>query len=167
LATSNFQVEGTPFANGCHVAEVEVDPDTGSIALLNYTVVHDCGRILNHVIVEGQVLGGVVHGIGAALYEHMRYDQVGQPLTASYADYLLPTVDCLPTFKLGHIESLSPLNPLGVKGAGEGGTIGAPAAIGSAVEDALREHKVLIRDLPIHPSRIYLEIHKLGSRIAL
>ena len=163
FATSNFQVEGTPFANGCHVAELEIDPDTGAISLIEYTVVHDCGRILNPSIVEGQVIGGVVHGIGTALYEHMRYDQAGQPLTASYSDYLLPTVDCIPKFRLGHIESLSPLNPLGVKGAGEGGTIGAPAAIASAVEDALRDYNVYIRDLPIHPSRIFLDIHKLLS----
>jgi aerobic carbon-monoxide dehydrogenase large subunit len=157
-ATSNFQVQSTPFSSGTHVAEVEVDPKTGCVKIVRYTVVHDCGRVLNSTIVDGQVLGGVVHGIGAALFEWMRYDDSGQPLTATYADYLLPTVDVVPHITIKHMESPSPLNPLGVKGAGEGGTIGAPAAIASAVEDALRQFNVRIRELPITPAKLYAQI---------
>jgi aerobic carbon-monoxide dehydrogenase large subunit len=157
-ATSNFQVQSTPFSSGTHVAEVEVDPKTGDVKIIRYTVVHDCGHVLNPTIVDGQVLGGVVHGIGAALLEWMRYDNSGQPLTASYADYLLPTVDVVPDVKIIHMESPSPLNPLGVKGAGEGGTIGAPAAIASAVEDALRQFNIRVRDLPITPAKLHAQI---------
>jgi carbon-monoxide dehydrogenase large subunit len=158
-ATSNFQVQSTPFSNGTHVVEVEVDPKTGNVKILRYTVVHDCGRVLNSTIVDGQVLGGVVHGIGAALFEWMRYDDSGQPLTTTYADYLLPTVDVVPPqIAIKHMQSPSPLNPLGVKGAGEGGTIGAPAAIASAVEDALRQFDVRVRELPIAPSKLHAQI---------
>ena len=157
-ATSNFQVQSTPFSSGTHVAEVEVDPKTGDVKIVRYTVVHDCGRVLNSTIVDGQVLGGVVHGIGAALFEWMRYDDSGQPLTANYADYLLPTVDVVPHVTIKHMESPSPLNPLGVKGAGEGGTIGAPAAIASAVEDALRQFNVRVRELPITPAKLHAQI---------
>ena len=157
-ATSNFQVQSTPFSSGTHVAEVEVDPKTGDVKIVRYTVVHDCGRVLNSTIVDGQVLGGVVHGIGAALFEWMRYDDSGQPLTANYADYLLPTVDVVPHITIKHMESPSPLNPLGVKGAGEGGTIGAPAAIASAVEDALRQFNVRVRELPITPANLQAQI---------
>jgi aerobic carbon-monoxide dehydrogenase large subunit len=158
FAMSNFQVQGTPFSNGTHVAEVEIDPETAATKIVRYTVVHDCGRVINAKIVDGQVLGGVVHGIGAALFEWMQYDDSGQPLTVTLADYLLPTADVLARITIGHMESPSPLNPLGVKGAGEGGTIGAPAAIASAVEDALRPFRVPVRDLPITPARLYEKI---------
>jgi aerobic carbon-monoxide dehydrogenase large subunit len=157
-AASNFQVQATPFSSGTHVAEVEVDPKTCDVKIARYTVVHDCGRVLNSTIVDGQVLGGVVHGIGAALFEWMRYDDAGQPLTVNYADYLLPTVDVVPNVAIIHMESPSPLNPLGVKGAGEGGTIGAPAAIASAVEDALRQFNVSVRELPITPAKLFAQI---------
>jgi len=163
-ATSDFQVQGTPFSSGTHVAEVEIDPGTCAIQVARYTVVHDCGRILNREIVDGQVLGAVTHGIGAALFEWMRYDESGQPLTVNYADYLLPTLDVVPSIKIIHMESPSPLNPLGVKGAGEGGTIGAPAAIASAVEHALSSLNVSIRDLPITPARLHAQIEKQSKR---
>ena len=158
FATSNFQVQGTPFASGTHVAEVEVDPETGLVEIERYTVVHDCGRVLNPTVVDGQVVGGVVHGIGATLFEWMQYDAFGQPLTVTYADYLLPSADVVPRIDVHHMESPSPLNPLGVKGAGEGGTIGAPAAIGCAVEHALRPLDIIIRELPITPARLHAQI---------
>jgi aerobic carbon-monoxide dehydrogenase large subunit len=158
FATSDFQVTGTPFSSGTHVAEVEVDPDTGLVEIVRYTVVHDCGRVLNPTVVDGQVLGGVVHGIGAALFEWMRYDEFGQPLTVTYADYLLPSADVVPRIAVHHMESPSPLNPLGVKGAGEGGTIGAPAAIASAVDDALADLGVITCDLPITPAGLSAQI---------
>ncbi len=154
FAASDFQVTGTPFANGSHVAEVEVDVETGAVVVTRYVVVHDCGRLINPQIVDGQVLGAVVHGIGNALYEWMRYDERGQPLTVTYGDYILPTSDVLPRIEVHHMESPSPLNPLGVKGAGEGGTIGAPAAVASAIEDALRPLGIRIRDLPVTPARL-------------
>ena len=106
--------------------------------LTRYVVVHDCGRMINPMMVEGQVHGGVVHGIGMTPFEWMRYDEDGQPLTVTFADYLLPTSDVVPHIEIHHMESPTPLNPLGVKGAAESGTIGAPPAIVSAIEDALR-----------------------------
>lgn len=165
FASSDFQVQGTPFANGCHVAEVEVDPATCQVEIKRYTVVHDCGTVLNPTVVDGQVIGGVVHGIGAALYEWMRFDAAGQPLTVTYADYLLPSADVVPRIAVHHLQSPSPLNPLGVKGAGEGGTIGAPAAIASAVEHALEGLGVTIRDLPITPSRLSAAIQAGGRTL--
>ncbi|MFN8702722.1 MAG: xanthine dehydrogenase family protein molybdopterin-binding subunit, partial [Rhodospirillales bacterium] len=153
-AASDFQVAGTPFANGAHVAEVEVDCETGGVELTRYVAIHDCGRMINPQIVEGQVLGAIVHGIGNALFEWMRYDERGQPLTVTYGDYLLPASDVLPRIELLHMESPSPLNPLGVKGAAEGGTIAAPAAVVSAIEDALKPLGVRILDLPVTPVRL-------------
>jgi carbon-monoxide dehydrogenase large subunit len=110
--------------------------------------------MINPMMVEGQLHGAVVHGIGATLLEWMLYDPGGQPLTVTFADYLLPTVDVVPPIEIHHMESPTPLNPLGVKGAAESGTIGAPAAIVSAIEDALRPLKVCIRELPVTPARL-------------
>jgi aerobic carbon-monoxide dehydrogenase large subunit len=110
--------------------------------------------MINPMMVEGQVHGAVVHGIGSTLLEWMRYDDAGQPLTVTFADYLLPTADLVPPIEIHHMESPTPLNPLGVKGAAESGTIGAPAAIVSAIEDALRPLNVRIRELPVTPARL-------------
>ncbi len=153
-ASSDYQPPAMTYTNGTHVVEAEVDCETGEVRLRRYLVVHDCGRMINPMLVEGQVHGGVVHGIGATLYEWMRYDDSGQPLTVTLADYLLPTSDVVPPIEIHHMESPTPLNPLGVKGAAESGTIGAPAAIVSAIEDALRPLKVRIRDLPVTPERL-------------
>ena len=108
------------------------DGETGQVWLTRYVVVHDCGRMINPMMVEGQVHGGVVHGIGATLYEWMRYDDAGQPQTTTFADYLLPTSDIVPPIEIHHMESPTPLNPLGVKGAGECGVVPVCAAIGRA-----------------------------------
>ncbi len=137
-AGNDFQPPGLTYCNGTHVVEAEVDPATGVVRLTRYVVVHDSGRLINPMMVEGQIIGGVVHGIGAALYEWMIYDADGQPQTGTYADYLLSTADVVPRIEVHHMESPTPLNPLGIKGAGESGTIAAPAAVASAVEDALR-----------------------------
>jgi carbon-monoxide dehydrogenase large subunit len=110
--------------------------------------------MINPMMVEGQVRGGVVHGIGATLLEWMRYDEQGQPASVTYADYLLPTCDVAPNIEIHHMESPTPLNPLGVKGAAESGTIGAPAAIVAAIEDALRPLPVRIIDLPVTPAKL-------------
>ena len=142
------------YCNGSHVCEAEVDPETGLVRLLRYIVVHDSGRIINPMIVDGQVIGAVAHGIGATLTEWMQFDAQGQPQTVNYADYLLPSSDSVPPIEVVHMESPTPLNPLGVKGAAESGTIAAPAAIVSAVEDALRPLRVRIRDLPLTPERL-------------
>ncbi len=125
-ASVDFQPPAMAYNNGTHVCEVEVDIATGYVAVTRYVVVHDCGRMINPLLVEGQVMGAVAHGIGATLYEWMQYDANGQPLTANYADYLLPTSDTIPRIEIHHMKSPSPTNPLGVKGAAESGTIGAP-----------------------------------------
>ena len=153
-AAVDFQPPAITYTNGSHVAEVEVDLETGSVCILRYIVVHDCGRMINPMMVEGQVQGAVAHGIGMTLYEHMRYDDAGQPLTVTFADYLLPTSGCVPNIEIHHMESPSPLNPLGVKGAAESGTLGCPPAIVSAIEDALRPLKVRITELPITSDRL-------------
>jgi carbon-monoxide dehydrogenase large subunit len=153
-AAVDFEPTALTYTNGCHVVEAEVDSETGRVALLRYVVVHDCGRVINPLMLDGQVSGGVANGIGATLTEWMRYTDDGQPLTVNYADYLLPGVDTVPPIEIHHMESPTPLNPLGVKGAAESGTIGAPAAIVSAIEDALAPLGVVIRDLPVTPARL-------------
>jgi carbon-monoxide dehydrogenase large subunit len=153
-ASCDFQVNALTFCNGSHVCEVEVDPETGRVSLTRYVVVHDCGRMINPMMVEGQVEGAVVHGIAMTLYEWMRFTDEGQPLSLNYGEYLLPTADGIPRIEIHHMESPTPLNPLGVKGAGESGTIGAPAAIVSAIEDALAPLPVRITDLPVTPERL-------------
>jgi carbon-monoxide dehydrogenase large subunit len=153
-AACDFQPEAMTYTSGTHICEAEVDIATGHVALNRYVVVHDCGRMINPLMVEGQVLGAIAHGIGATLYEWMRYDSNGQPLTATFADYLLPTSDVVPAIEIHHMESPSPFNPLGVKGAAESGTIGAPACIVSAIEDSLSPFGVRITDLPVTPPRL-------------
>jgi carbon-monoxide dehydrogenase large subunit len=156
----DYQPAGLTYCNGTHVAEAEVDPGTCAVRITRYVVVHDCGRLINPMMVDGQVIGGVVHGIGSALYEWMGYDADGQPQTGTYADYLLPTADVLPRIEIHHMESPSPLNPLGIKGAGESGTIAALAVVASAVEDALRPFGVRIGALPITPARLFGLMHR-------
>ena len=153
-AANDFMTSGLCYTNGCHVAEVEVDPATGGVRILRYVVVHDCGRVINPMMLEGQILGGIVHGIGMTLFEWMRYDSDGQPQTVTFADYLLPTSDVVPHIEIHHMESPTPLNPLGVKGAAESGTIGAPATIVAAIEDALRPLHLELSDLPVTPPRL-------------
>ena len=153
-ASSDFVPPAITYTNGTHVCEVEVDPETGHVRLTRYVVVHDCGRMISPMMVEGQVHGALAHGIGHALYEWMRHDDTGQPQTVTFADYMLPTSDVVPPIEIHHMESPTPLNPLGVKGAAESGTIGAPAAIVSAIEDALRHLGVRITDLPVTPDRL-------------
>jgi carbon-monoxide dehydrogenase large subunit len=165
-AAVDFPAPALTYCNGTHVCEAEVDVETGAVRLLRYVLVHDSGRILNPMIVEGQVLGAVAHGIGATLYEWMRYDEQGQPQTVSYADYLLPSGDAVPPIEIHHMESPSPLNPLGVKGAAESGTIAAPAVIASAIEDALKPFGVRISDLPITPERLRALIREAKSSVS-
>jgi aerobic carbon-monoxide dehydrogenase large subunit len=153
-ATAYFDSRATTFAYGTNVCEVEVDRETGGVKLLRYVVAHDCGRLINPLLVDGQIRGGVVHGIGNALFERMIFSEDGQPLTSNYGEYLLPTALEMPNIEIHHIETPSPLNPLGVKGAGEGGTIPATAAVISAIEDALSERGIFIGEHPISPERL-------------
>lgn len=152
------------FASAAHVAVVEVDPETFEIKLLRYGVVHDCGRQINPLIVEGQVHGAAAHGIAAALLEEFVYDESGQLLTTSFMDYLKPTAADLPTIEGDHLESPSPFTPLGTKGIGEGGAVIAPAAIAGAVEDALEPLGIRITTLPITPSRLWEVAAVHGTR---
>ena len=153
-ATSHFTPDQSTYSNGTHVAEVEVDIETGQVTILRYIVVHDCGHVINPMVVEGQVMGGVVHGVGNAFFERMVYDDQAQPLSTTFGEYLLPLATDSPNVEILHMETPSPLNPLGLKGAGEGGTIPAIAALLSAVEDALDPFGVRIVEAPITPERI-------------
>ena len=161
--TAYFAPPQASYCNGTHVVEAEVDPFTGGVTLINYTVAHDSGNVINPMIVDGQVQGGVAHGIGNALFEFMKYDADAQPLTTSFQDYLLPAAPDVPSCRIEHVETPNPLNPLGVKGAGEGGTIPAPAAIISAIEDALSPFGVRFAEMPLTPDRIVDALDKAGA----
>jgi 2-furoyl-CoA dehydrogenase large subunit len=143
------------FANAAHCCLVEVDRRTGMVKILKYVVVHDCGRELNPLIVEGMVHGATTHGIGAALLEEFRYDEQGQLLTSTFMDYLKPTALDVPLFEVDRLEHPSPVTPLGAKGVGEGGAIPGPAAVANAVEDALAHLGVVVRSLPITPEQVW------------
>jgi carbon-monoxide dehydrogenase large subunit len=136
-AVAVFEYAGTAHASGCHAAVIAVDVATGIIRVLDYAVTHDCGRVANPLLVDGQIMGGVVQGLGAALFEALRYDSDGLPLARGFGEYLLPTAATVPHFELRHLETPSPRNPLGMKGAGEAGCTGAAAAIVNAIADAL------------------------------
>jgi len=142
------------YTSAVHVAHVEVDAGTGAVRLLRYVVAHDCGKLINPVIVEGQIHGGVAQGVGGGLLEEMVYDEQGQLLTGTFMDYLVPTAMELPPIETVHLEYPSPRNPLGIKGIGEGGAISPPAAIANAVEDALRPFDVRVTRTPLGPSRV-------------
>jgi aerobic carbon-monoxide dehydrogenase large subunit len=142
------------YVNGVHATVVAVDVETGELQILEYLVAHDCGRVINPTIVEGQIHGGVAQGIGGSLYEHAAYAPEGQPLAANFMDYVIPSATEVPWIDVEHFESPAPEMPLGVKGAGEAGTVGAAAALSNAVCDALREFGVTITELPMTPAMI-------------
>ena len=146
---------GAGYTYGTHIAEVEVDPDTGHITVVSYVVVHDCGNLLNPMIVDGQIDGGVAHGLGNVLMEQVQYGDSGQPLTTSFMDYRLMSAVDMPELVKVHRETPSPNNPLGAKGAGEGGTIPAAAAVASAVEHALSDSAVIVNHYPISPEWVF------------
>jgi carbon-monoxide dehydrogenase large subunit len=148
------------FANGVHAAVVETDPDTAEIRILRYCVVHDCGRLINPRIVEGQIHGGVAQGVGGALYERLVYDEHGQLLNASFMDFLMPYASEVPTVETDHLETPSPLNPLGVKGAGEAGVIPGAAVFAAAISDA---EGLWIDRMPISPSELW-ELRRRTTR---
>ena len=150
-----FVPTAVTYPNGCHVCEVEVDPETGAVTILRYTVVDDFGRVVNPLLLEGQVHGGCVQGIGQALLEDCRHDQSGQLLSASFMDYCLPRADDLPNFALETRNIPCRTNPLGIKGAGEAGAIGAPPAVINAIVDALAQWGITHIDMPATPERIW------------
>lgn len=154
---------GYTFPNGAHVAEVEIDPDTGVIDVLGYTAVDDCGRLINPLLAAGQVMGGVVQGLGQALLEEAIYDADGQLLTGSFLDYAMPLAAQMPDMDISFNEVLDPNNELGVKGIGEGGACGAPPALVSAVLDALAERGVTSIDMPLTPEKIWRAANGLGG----
>ena len=156
-----YSPERSTFASGMHAVIVETDPDTAEIRILKYAVVHDCGTIVNPMIVEGQIHGGVAQGVGGALYERMAYDDSGQLLNASFMDFLMPYATEVPErIDIDHLETPSPLNPLGIKGAGEAGVIPSAAVFASAIEDA---EGIPIRAMPISPSELF-ELRRLHAR---
>src|SRR5712692_216135 len=155
IAEDEFEQDGQTFPFGCHVAVVEVDIETGEARLIRHVAVDDCGTILNPALVEGQVHGGIAQGAAQALYEEFVYDVDGNPLTTSLVDYAIPTIGEIPLIETLHTETPSPLNPLGVKGVGESGTIGSTPAVQNAVIDAVSHLGVRHIDMPLHPMRVW------------
>ncbi len=153
-ATAYHHVPTVTFASAVHAAVVDVDRDTGAVKLVRYVVAHDCGTVLNPIIVDGQVHGGVAQGVGGALFEDMAYDAEGQLLAGSLMDYAVPVASDLPSIETVHLEYPSPRNPLGMKGLGEGGAISPPAAIANAIDDALAPLGVRLTETPALPWRV-------------
>jgi carbon-monoxide dehydrogenase large subunit len=151
----SFLPNALTYGGGCHAVEVEIDIETCGVRILRHVVVNDAGRVINPMIVAGQLHGGTVHAIGNALYELMAYDDQAQPITTTFADYVMPTATELPNIELTFAEFPSPLNPLGVKGVGESGCVPAAGAIISAVENALAPFNVRITEYPVTPARLF------------
>ncbi|HAH08926.1 MAG TPA: carbon monoxide dehydrogenase, partial [Alphaproteobacteria bacterium] len=155
-AEGEYKNRSNSWPNGCHIAEVEIDPETGVYAIEAYTIVDDFGRIINPMLVEGQVHGGVVQGLGQAMGEHAVYDpESGQLITGSFMDYWMPRADTMPTMTFKTHEVPCTSNPLGAKGCGEAGTVGAAPALVNAVIDALRPYGVTDIDMPITPLKVW------------
>jgi carbon-monoxide dehydrogenase large subunit len=163
---ATFTVPGVTFANGTHMAVVDVDPRTGVVAVEQYVAAHDCGRVVNPMIVDGQVIGGVAQGIGGALLEELVYDSNGQLVTGSFMSYLVPRATDLPEIAVRHLETPSKRNPLGIKGVGEAGTIGAAAALANAIDDALSPFGAVVTRCPMTPPTVaaLVEESALGDR---
>jgi carbon-monoxide dehydrogenase large subunit len=160
-ATESYTAPPVTFANACHACTVEIDPATGVTKILRYVVSEDCGRMINPMIVDGQIAGGVTQGIGGALYEHLVYDEDGNPLVTTYMDYLVPTVAEIPHIEIHHIETPAN-NPGGHKGVGEGGAIGSPACVFNAVADALALVGARITDQPCGPRQVLTALDSVG-----
>jgi carbon-monoxide dehydrogenase large subunit len=165
-ATETYDPVFGTTTSATHVAVVEIDPETCDVRIKRYAVAEDCGKLVNPLIVDGQVHGGVAQGVGAALYEEVVYDAQGQNITATLADYLVPSACEIPSMQVAHLESVSPTTLGGFRGMGEGGTIGAPAAIANAVADALSPLGIQINELPITPERLFrlIEAAKAHSK---
>jgi carbon-monoxide dehydrogenase large subunit len=155
-ADVRFELPGPVFSFGAYVAGVNVDRTTGEVEIVKIVGVDDCGRVINPLLAEGQVVGAIAQGVGECLHEYVGYDEYGQPLAINLYDYHLPTAQAMPPVETALRETPSPLNPLGAKGVGEGGSIGTPAAVANAVADALGFHV----ELPFTPARIWRELQR-------
>ena len=161
-ATDYFGPERGATASGVHAMIVEVDPETMMVEIKRYVVVHDCGTVINPMILEGQIQGGVAQGLGNAFYEQLHWDDNGQLLNASFMDFLLPTADTVPHVEMDHVVTPSPLNPLGIKGAGEAGAIPVAPLFAQAVEDALIDFGVELNEIPLSPNRLFELVAEAG-----
>jgi carbon-monoxide dehydrogenase large subunit len=160
--TATFTPPSVTFPNGCHVCEVEVDAETGAVRVVRYTVVDDVGRMINPLLVRGQIHGGAVQGLGQGLAEVLCYDESGQVLSGSFMDYAMPRADEMPSFDVDAHEVPTQVNPLGAKGVGEAGTVGALPALLNAVNDALAPLGVRHLDMPVTPERVWRAIRGAG-----
>jgi aerobic carbon-monoxide dehydrogenase large subunit len=160
LASENVP---SAFPNGCHVAEVEIDPDTGVVEVAKYASVNDFGTIINPMLVEGQMHGGLVQGIGQALMENTVYNDEGQPITGSFMDYAMPRASDVPNFVTEHHPVPAKTNPLGIKGCGEAGCAGALVSVMNAIVDALSEYGIYHIDMPVTPEKVWQAIREAKS----
>jgi carbon-monoxide dehydrogenase large subunit len=165
MARATFDVHGDgTFSNATHGVVVELHPGTGQVEILRYVCVEDCGVAINPQVVEGQCRGGIAQGIAGALFEQVTYDEQGEPSCTSFIDYKVPTANEIPDIAIYHLETPCDFTESGAKGAGEGGTIGAPAAVLNAVNDALRRTGVELDDTPIRPETVQRALEPLGAK---
>jgi carbon-monoxide dehydrogenase large subunit len=164
--TGTFDGGHRTFPNGCHIAEVEIDQGTGAVEIVRYSAVEDVGHVINPLLVAGQVHGGIAQGVGQALMEDIVYDSSGQLVSGSFMDYAMPRADNFCTFDLGENEVPTKTNPLGVKGAGESGTVGALPAVMNAVNDALAQVGAPYVQMPATPEKIWRAMQVAGSKPA-
>jgi carbon-monoxide dehydrogenase large subunit len=162
-ASGTFAAEPSNYPNGCHVCEVEIDPETGVVTLARYTSVGDVGKIVNRLLCEGQIHGGVAQGVGQALMESIVFDADGQQVTGSFQDYAMPRAEDFPDMVSELTEVPATTNPLGIKGAGEAGATGAPPAVVSAILDALKPLGIDHIDMPATPQRVWQAIHERST----
>jgi CO/xanthine dehydrogenase Mo-binding subunit len=153
-ASGFFSSQNATWASGAHAAVVRIDEDTGELEYVRYVVGHDCGTVINPMVVDGQVMGGVAQGIGGAFFEELAYDENGQLQNASFMDFLIPYATEVPRVEILHQETPSPLNPLGIKGTGEGGVIPVSALTAAAIEDAF-DDTITVKELPLSPARLF------------
>ena len=162
MIAAAFTPPSVTFPNGSHVCEVEVDAETGAVRVIRYTGVDDVGRMINPLLVKGQIHGGAAQGLGQGLAEVLAYDESGQVLAGSFMDYAMPRADDVPPFEVDAHEVPTQVNPLGAKGVGEAGTVGALPAVLNAVNDALAPLGVRHLDMPVTPERVWRAIHAAG-----
>ena len=156
---------GSTFPNGCHIAEVEIDPETGATTIVSYCAVDDCGKIIHHGVVEGQLHGGVAQGVGQIFGEQIAYQpETGQPLAASFMDYAMPRAGWLPAIRGAEHPTPSKVSPLGVKGMGESGCTASLPVLANAVMDALRQRGIEHLDMPFTPSKVWHALHAAKKR---
>jgi carbon-monoxide dehydrogenase large subunit len=160
VSAGRFRQPSSSFPFGAHVSVVEVDTETGEVRALRHIAVDDCGRILNPMLVEGQVHGGLAQGIAQALFEEVRFDELGNPMSGTLTSYAMPSAVEFPRFETAHTETPTPTNPLGAKGVGESACIGSTPAVQNAAVDALRHLGVRHLDLPLSPERVFRAIRR-------